>query len=353
MTTYSGPLLTDHGFIQAEITIVHDGTGMPRVGDYCEGGDSGHEAIIIPVPYNSHVHTGDSVVSSIPSGGSISEIVGPGGLKHRALEEATEEEVVNSMCDYLEKAAVSGVGAIIDFREGGIDGLRYIRRAEKLIDAKVRVKVMARPEQMRYDENEMRVLLKSADGIGLSAFRDWDLHELSSIADAVRATTKPFAMHCSEDVREPVDQIIELGVDHLVHMIEATRDDLQVCAENGIPIVICPRSNLFFGKIPDIGGMIDAGVTLCLGTDNAMIVSPDMFREMEFAYRLSNIQSRVDPLDILMMATWNPRKDLNLPYFMSTESSEHYLILERGKYDPAYQVVTRTSSKHILEVVEW
>jgi cytosine/adenosine deaminase-related metal-dependent hydrolase len=47
-----------------------------------------------------------------------------------------------------------------------------------------------------------------------------------------------------------------------------------------LPVVVCPRSNMFFGMVPPLARMVKAGVTVALGTDNAMIHQPDLFVEM-------------------------------------------------------------------------
>ena len=56
----------------------------------------------------------------------------------------------------------------------------------------------------------------------------------------------------------------------VVHMVEATDADILACADAGIPIVICPRSNRFFGKTARAARMLELGAEVALGTDNAM-----------------------------------------------------------------------------------
>jgi cytosine/adenosine deaminase-related metal-dependent hydrolase len=51
------------------------------------------------------------------------------------------------------------------------------------------------------------------------------------------------------------------------------------CAESEVPIVICARSNSYFGKVPPIKRMLDSGVEIAIGTDNAMLGDPDMRSE--------------------------------------------------------------------------
>ncbi len=344
MKSYSGPFLSKESFIQAEIEV-EDG----NIENFTEGGVGGEDAIIIPSFYNSHTHLADSVVNEAPVG-TIEKIVGPGGLKEEKLSSADRQEVIDSMSGYIAEMAEYGVKRFIDFREEGVEGLKLLKEALASVEEEIIPGIMARPKRRSYDSWELNKLLSMADGIGLSAYRDWDEDQISKVADNVRNEGKPFALHCSEDVREPIEKVLELDVHHLVHMIEAEEEDLERCAEENVPIVICPRSNMFFGKVPDIPKMLESGVTLSLGTDNAMITNGNMFREMETAYRVSMMKGEVSPLEILMMATWNPRKTLD---YRSSNNEEHYLILEHREGDPAYNVVINSSPKDINKVVEW
>jgi len=70
-------------------------------------------------------------------------------------------------------------------------------------------------------------------------------------------------------------------------MTHAAAKDMRRAADAGIPVVACPRSNAITGAgLPPLKAMCEAGVTLALGTDNVMLNSPDMFREMEWADKL-------------------------------------------------------------------
>lgn len=346
MESYNGPLLSEDGFVQAEIKVKEG-----EVKEYEDGGDGGKKAIIIPTFYDSHAHLGDSVVKEPPTG-SIEEIVGPGGLKEKKLSSCSREELSKSIAAYLKDTLSYGANCIFDFREGGIEGLAPLKDALNFLEKEYLIPViMARPSNRQFDAWELNNLLSRADGIGLSAYRDWNKEQLKKIADRVRGADKPLAMHCSEDAREPVEEILDLNIHHLIHMLEATGDDLQACADEDIPIVICPRTNMFFGKIPDIPKMLESGLTLSLGTDNAMISNSNIFREMETAYRVGRLKGNVSPEDILMMATWNPRESL-MPSF-GKDKKDFLMILEYRKGDPAYDVVVNSSPKDIIRYVEW
>jgi len=347
MKSYSGPLLTKEGFVQSQIGIQDS-----KVVEFEEGGDEGEEAIIIPTFVDAHTHSGDSFIRCAPEG-TIEEVVGPGGIKHRALNDADEKVIIEGMRSFFTEAKKNGIYDVIEFREGGIEGISNLKRATEDIDKNFNIQIFGRPSQRKYDKDELKHLLSLSDGIGLSAYRDWDKEEFFKIADEVDRQGIPFALHCSEDVREPLEDILEFDIHHLVHMIEASREDLRVCASENIPIVICPRSNMQFGKVPNIPFMVSNDVTLSLGTDNAMLAGPDMFKEMEFAYRISRLRGTVTAEDILMMATWNPRESLypSLKFGKTNRKEDTYMVLDKKDYEPAYEVVTRSSSRDIKDIV--
>ncbi len=349
MKSYSGPFLKKEGFVQAQIYIQDS-----KVVEFEEGGDKGEGAIIVPTFVNAHTHSGDSFIKTAPEG-SIEEVVGPGGLKHRALENADHDTIIEGMCRFFNEMIIDGVRNAIEFREGGLEGVRIIKKAIKALDKRFKLQIFGRPSNRKYDENELKQLLSYSDGIGLSAYRDWDKDQFNQIAEEANRLGVPFALHCSEDVREPLEDICEFDIHHLIHMIEATQADLQICVDENIPIVVCPRSNIYFGKIPDIPWMLKNNVTLSLGTDNAMLAGPDMFKEMDLAYRLSRLNGGVKAEDILMMATWNPRESLypssNVANFDIKEDT--YMVLEKKDCEPNYGVVTKMSPKDIKDIIVW
>lgn len=345
MEVYNGPFLTDEGFVKVQIEVEKD-----EIKNYEEGGDEGKDAIVIPSFFNAHTHIGDSIVKKPPKG-NIEEVVGPGGKKHEVLSTAGEMEKIEAMEKFLHEMSSVGVKHFLDFREGGMEGLKLMKRSMDHLEEEIRPVIMSRPEERRYDSWELNQILSMADGIGLSAYRDWNEDQIKKISTATKNKGKPFALHCSEDVREPVEEILDLSIDHLVHMIEADKSDLEMCAEEEIPIVVCPRSNMFFGKMPDIPEMLDSGLSLSLGTDNAMISNGNMFREMETAYRIGKFKGEVSALEVLMMSTWNPRNDIAGDSLKV--DADHFLILEHKDGEPASNVVLNSTPRDIIKTVRW
>jgi cytosine/adenosine deaminase-related metal-dependent hydrolase len=59
---------------------------------------------------------------------------------------------------------------------------------------------------------------------------------------------------------------------------------------------------VFFGKVPDIPRFLRHGLAVHLGTDNAMVNSPSILREMEFAYKVSRLRGGIGAREVLTMA---------------------------------------------------
>lgn len=151
-------------------------------------------------------------------------------------------------------------------------------------------------------------MLQRADGIGISSAADWPQRELKKVAAHTRRRGKRFGLHASEGVREDIDAILELQPSFLVHLCRATDEDLQAVADAGVPVVVCPRANAFFGLRPPVEQMFELDVPLMLGTDNAMLVSPDVQAEIAYLREHFNVSSG----DVEAMTAANPRKYLNV-----------------------------------------
>jgi cytosine/adenosine deaminase-related metal-dependent hydrolase len=256
--------------------------------------------LIVPGFWNAHTHLGDAVITQ-ELRGTLEELVAPpGGLKHRVLAKAKDEAVVAAMRRAMATMLRTGTTGFADFREGGLRGLRLLYAAGTAMP--LRTVALGRPSGLRYEGAEVAALLRACDGIAVSSYVDWPSGELPKIADDVRRAGKIFTVHCSERIREDVDEVLDLHPAFLVHMVQATDADLERCVDSHVPIVVCPRSNAFFGATPDLPRMLRLGVELRLGTDNAMINSPSVLQEMDFAYRIARLRGEFPAKEILAMA---------------------------------------------------
>ncbi len=260
--------------------------------------------IILRDVLNAHTHCADYGLE-VPEGMSLQELVAPpDGLKHRYLRETPPEVLARSMSRFSADSAAAGSAAFVDFREGGAEGCRLLRGASP--DAVI----LGRPVSPEFDPEEVAEILDVADGIGISSVSDVDPGYVEMVADAVRDAGKMFAVHVSERVREDIDFVLSLDPAFVVHMCEADDDDLCKCAEAEVPVVVCPTSNLHFGKAPPIARAQAQGVDLAIGTDNGMLRTPDVIDEARVFAELAQAQGG-DPEGALRALTNLSGKILN------------------------------------------
>jgi cytosine/adenosine deaminase-related metal-dependent hydrolase len=189
-----------------------------------------------------------------------------------------------------------------------------------------------------------------ADGIGLSSARDEPGATRAIVGRACRRAGKRFALHASEAVRERPETFLDPRPDLLVHLAQATHEDLRVVAEAKVAVVVCPRSNALFGRQPDLQAMEAAGIRMMLGTDNAMFHAPSIWRELEFAYVATRLRRRpVSAAFLAQSVLVEPYRWLGEPAAASIapDSPAHPLVLRLPADDPAYQVVTR-ATEHLI-----
>lgn len=256
--------------------------------------------IVLPLFVNAHTHLGDSVVREEPQGTLADVVAPPNGLKFRRLAQATKEDLRSAMRRSLRRMVRGGTGAFCDFREGGVPGAALLRNALK--DAEAEGTILGRPEGLEYDSDEVDGILELAQGVGVSSAVDWPHDALESIAAHVHRRDGLFALHASEEVREDLDPVLDLHPSFLVHLTAATESDWIRTAQEGIPVAVTPRSQAFFGRVPDLPGMRAVGLRLMLGTDNAMLAAPSVLTELGAAYDLARLRGGLPPADILAMA---------------------------------------------------
>jgi len=293
----------------------------------CEG------LLLIPGLINSHTHIGDSIAKDIALNKNTDSKIHPVfGIKQKILKETKPKVLSYFMRKTVKSMLKKGITTFVDFREGGLEGVLLLQKA--LSGLPIRAIILGRIEfyqsknQIKKNVvfpksnlDQLELLLKNCDGLGISGSNE---NSDSSIRQFSK--TKKFrAIHCAEtkqsyfiskQLRKKTEPkcCILLKPDFLVHMTYATKNDLKFVSKKIRGIVVCPRANASLAEgIPNVDQMLKAKCNVAIGTDNVMINSPDMFREMDFLWKVTmGIQKkRIDPKKILKMATVNAGKLLD------------------------------------------
>ncbi|ELZ96728.1 nucleoside deaminase (cytosine deaminase, guanine deaminase) amidohydrolase,chlorohydrolase family protein [Haloferax mucosum ATCC BAA-1512] len=272
--------------------------------------------IILPAFVNAHTHLGDSIAKEAGGGLSLDELVAPpDGLKHRLLRAASTEEKVAAMHRSLRLMEQGGTATCLEFREGGVEGVGIIRQA--LDGRDIEAVVLGR---------ETADAMEIADGFGASGARD---AEFATLRNATAEAGKLFGIHAGERDAHDINPALDLEPDFLVHMVHPEPLHLERVADSEIPIVVCPRSNLVTGVgVPPVRELADR-TKIALGTDNVMLNSPSMFREMEFTAKLADVSASA----VLRMATVNGADIAGLNYGLVEEGREGKLLVLDGETD--------------------
>ena len=289
--------------------------------------------IIVPTFINSHTHLGDAFINQQkhPIPHTILEAVAPpNGLKHRLLKTTPKKTIQHGIEWALNHMVQNHTSGFLDFREGGLPGIQLLK--QPLNTYHLTGIILGRPTTLTYDNNEIETLLKNADGIGISSISDWDYTLLKKIAKKTHTAKKIFALHASEAHRENINQILDLKPHLLIHMTQATESDLILIAEENIPLVICPQSNHYFNLTPPYQLIKKTKIPLLLGTDNAMLTSPNILNELRFLKQQTKIFS---PKELLNMITYTPRKALNLDdHIPGLNLPSSFVVLHHQSLEP-------------------
>ena len=278
--------------------------------------ETGSSSIVIPAFVNAHTHIGDSIAKEAGGGLSLDELVAPpDGLKHRLLRSTDRETKVAAMARTVKQMEETGTASFIEFREGGVDGVSMLRDA--LARRQVDPVILGR---------ETEAAMNESDGFGASGARDGDFDQLRN---ATRRAGKLFGIHAGERDAADIHPALDLDPDFLVHLVHVEELHLDRIEDNEVPAVVCPRSNLVTNVgVPPIRQLAER-TTVALGTDNVMTNSPSMFREMEFAAKLTDLPAET----ILRMATRNGAKIVGLNCGVIEEGRDAKLLVLDGDSD--------------------
>jgi cytosine/adenosine deaminase-related metal-dependent hydrolase len=337
--------------------------------------------LVIPGFINAHTHIADSIGKDVAAGHRLDARVHPVfGAKKKILQKSQPEHlkafIRNSAMSMMKK----GITAFADFREDGLEGARLLEEA--ISGLPIKCVMLGRVNHYSSSPKDLAGLppdaaeqlqqvLKVADGLGLSGANENT--DAALIQYRQLAGKKLVAIHAAESKetaafskeqtgRSEMDRITEyLKPDFVVHMTHATESETLLAAKNGTGIVVCPRANGVLGAgIPRVAQMLRQGCLVAIGTDNVMLNSPDILRELDYVWKVSRAteDEMIEPRQLLKMATVNAAQILRLNsgcieagwaadlIFIDKKHADLYPI-----HDPYASVVHRLSQNSIRAVM--
>ena len=286
-------------------------------------------AVVCPSFINGHMHIGDSIIKDEGYSLSLSEMVKPpNGVKHVALANAEDDEIITAMEETMWEMAKGGITHFIDYREGGIKGVKLLKKASGNIP--IKPIILGRDDSFYGDDPDLkkvkiaiRKLLKIADGIAPSGFGEITDEVAELIVEECNKEGKISSIHVGESEANQLESLEKLGkteigrgVDsdftQLVHLTNPKNDDLDLVSKSNQNIVVCPRANATLNVgIAQLNKMLNLGIKPLLGSDNVMINAPDMFRELEFTLKIMSVHYK----DYLLLYYQMDLHHIHLPNF--------------------------------------
>ena len=332
-------------------------------------------AVVCPSFINGHIHIGDSIIKDEGYGLSLSEMVKPpDGVKHVALSNAEDGELIEAMRQSMIDMINSGTTHFIDYREGGIDGVKLLRKASA--DLPIKPIILGRDDSFYGDDPDLskvkvaiRKLLKIADGIAPSGFGEITPEVADLIVEECNRQGKISSIHVAESESNQIESLNDFGVSEiakgvesdfsqLVHLTNPKGNDLESVASSKQNVVVCPRANatLNVGVAP-LARMLDLGIRPLLGTDNVMLNSPNMLRELEFTLKMMSVyyKSYINPQELLKMATTNvcgfKINDVVQKSLISEGDFAQFTVFKSFSKNPYLNICNRQETKTILYTI--
>ncbi|WP_320128492.1 amidohydrolase family protein [uncultured Sphaerochaeta sp.] len=311
-------------------------------------------AYVIPAFVNGHCHLADTGAKEMGIGLSVeATVTPPNGLKHQYLRSLSEESLISLLREGMEEMLRNGICACADYREGGVKGIEALRKAQTGLP--LQVLALGRPladstQDPLLGDKELHQILELGDGLGIPGINSFSRETLLHMR--ILAKNKLLSIHISEspsDYRQrlarkevsEVQRALEIGTDFLVHLTHTDEEDIALLQASGQPIICCPRTNCLLGDgIPHLEEFEKAGLFWGLGTDNMMFSSPDLFRELDFASRITRGRTERPSClgtDLLKQATWMGSSALGLEKRMGTlEVGKDASFLALDSHSPAF-----------------
>ncbi len=346
---------------------------------------------ILPGLVNAHTHIGDCFLTEAAVAMTLEEaFFRPDGYKYKALDMISAGKHIEHMTRFQLEMAATGTLAHADFREQGVEGARRLREASNR--SGVRSFILSQLQDSPFTgaeldtgtaplpsaaREELLKIMEISDGFSESTMNDLTPSAWREIREITTTHHRARAVHCLENDgyrslslarsgKGDLEQALTLyDPDLIVHLTVANPEEIALLAASGKPAVINPRANAALGlPLPPVAALLEAGIPLLLGTDNGILNGPDLFRELDFTWRLARSQQGdgrgPHPRDILKMATSNFRHTpwgTEIPGSLSQYMPANFIVIDltapcfQHSQDLTATLVTRTAPEHILATV--
>jgi cytosine/adenosine deaminase-related metal-dependent hydrolase len=371
-------------FIERADAVIENGM-FTRIGNADAERYDAEGLLMVPGLINAHTHIADSIAKDVASMKGFNERVNPAyGVKRSVLNSSKPEHI----SAYMRMSALSmlkkGITTFADFREGGREGIMLLKNALKGLE--IRCLALGRAEYYFNAESAQnnddlpedvkaaaKDVLQISDGFGISGANEYSNRALEFFSKTARSGNKLLGIHAAEAEESiaysaknfgasEVNRIMRnMSPDFLVHMTNASDEDMKLVSDN-TGIVICPRANSALGVgFPKIGRMLKQRYTIAIGTDNVMVNSPDLFRELDYTWKACKAVEKefIDARELLKMVTVNAAKILKLKklgYIAENMLADavfidkHSIDLE-PMHDPYASIVHRLNESSIRAVM--
>ena len=357
-----------------ENIVIDDENNIIEISKDAEEGEiiDASNKIVCPSFINAHTHIGDSIIKDEGDGLSLDEVVKPPhGIKHLALESASDDELIEAMRESMWDMYNLGISHFIDYREGGLEGVKLLKEASKNIPI---TPIILGRDSSFYGEDPnyhqvkvaIRKLLKHADGIGLSGFGEIDTTVAEIICEKCEAAGKISSIHVAESENNQFASIektsktepqraFEAGFNQVVHMTNPKNDDINQLSNQWLNSSFQDFKKWNYSNLFEV---LKTGVKPLIGSDNIMINRPNLFREMEFTLKIMKGFSKdyIAPVEVLKMATTNVCVDsslsskINKSYIGEGQNAE-FMIINQKSNNPYLSLINRTEVNDIVKIL--
>jgi cytosine/adenosine deaminase-related metal-dependent hydrolase len=357
--------------------------------------------LIIPGLINAHTHIGDSLGKDVAVDLGLNARVHPiYGAKQKILQRSKPDHLKTFIRSSALSMIKKGITTFADFREGGLEGVKLLKDAISGLPIKCIVfgrveyyvditssSTGSAPQNLPYSALQMASnVLEISDGLGISGANENSDETLKLYRKLIRArktsTTSEkkktkkkllIAIHAAESEktvefskshtgRTEVARIMKyLKPDIIIHMTHATDKDISIVQRNRTGIVVCPRANGIVGAgVPRVAKMLEHGCIIGIGSDNVMLNSPDILRELDYTWKVSRSTEHtfLSARDVLKMATVNSAEilGLNSGYIQSGRAAD-IIFIDKSHADlypmhnPFASIVHRATQDSIKAVM--